>query len=73
VLSLLSEVLIQRKLAHKNIGMKLYLFFCSILNLVVQVMDIFADSNEKLNIAMEYCDTDMEKVITNQSRILFWV
>jgi serine/threonine protein kinase len=32
----------------------------------VQVMEVFVDPNEKLNIVMEYCETDFEKIITNQ-------
>jgi hypothetical protein len=47
----------------------LYYFVCS--SHPVQVMEVFVDPNEKLNIVMEYCETDFEKIITNQGEFFY--
>jgi hypothetical protein len=34
-------------------------------------MEVFVDSNEKLNIAMEFCETDLEKIMTSQGDFFY--
>jgi hypothetical protein len=44
----ISEIIIQSQLLHPNI---------------IQVIEIFSDSNSRLNVVMDYCPTDLEKII----------